>query len=58
MDKESIESKIKKLTEARDTASSFEERLGLQDQIHALKMELEGTTLTGHEPIECIGCGS
>jgi len=58
MDKESIESKIKKLTEARDIASSFEEKLGLHDQIHALKMELEGTTPTGHDSIECIGCGS
>ncbi len=58
MDKESIKSQIEKLTIAKESASSFDERLGLHDQIHTLQMELEGTTPTGHDPIECIGCGS
>jgi hypothetical protein len=58
MDIDSIKSQIEKLTIAKESASSFDERLGLHDQIHTLQMELDGVAPSGHNPIECIGCGS
>ena len=58
MDKESIQAQISELTKAKELSSSFDERLGLHDQIHSLQMKLEGVEPTGHSPFECIGCGS
>jgi hypothetical protein len=58
MDKEAIKAEIAKLTEAREATDDFVERLDLHTQIHLLDMKLKGVTPTGHNPIECEGCGS
>jgi hypothetical protein len=57
-EKEKLQTEIKVLILKQEEATDFDMRLAIQDNIHALKMKLDGVTPTGHSPIECIGCGS
>lgn len=57
-EREKLKATIKALKLTRAEITDFEKRLAIQDDIRTLQMKLDGTTPSGHNPIECIGCGS
>ena len=56
MNKNDIENRIKEL-EATLTGNLMED-MDTKDQIHTLKMQLEGITPNRNNDVECVGCGS